>query len=259
MDGSGRSGAFLDARGHLLQDPAAEAKLGFSLAHAWGAAQQGLLLRSTAVLLTPGVLRAQAAIPAVSSGNPFSPGEMWVSKLRARDAALPNCLSVCECRAEGWCSGVGLLAAEADKGEGLRMLVGRAGGQVAGSVAQLDASGAAQVGLWSLDNSPHACIPKSGIGQEACITVGVIIFSLDGKWHASRKNANANEIWQSVSSIPMVTWQVVILGNEKDIRKEQAWAKRTCKGTFPVIGRSEFVNALLQQRLNPAASAMFVT
>ena len=139
------------------------------------------------------------------------------------------------------------------------MLVGRAGGQVAGSVAQLVASGAAQVGLWSLDNSPHACIPKSGIGQEACITVGVIIFSLDGKWHASRKNANANEIWQSVSSIPMVTWQVVILGNEKDIRKEQAWAKRTCKGTFPVIGRSGFVNALLQQRLNPAASAMFVT
>ena len=57
----------------------------------------------------------------------------------------------------------------------------------------------------------------------------------------------------------MATWQVVILGNEKDIRKEQAWAKRSCKGTVPVIGRSEFVNALLLQRLNPAACAMFVT
>ena len=56
-------------------------------------------------------------------------------------------MSVCTCRVEGWCCGVGLLAAEADKGEGLRMLVSRAGGQVADSVAQLDASGAAQVGL----------------------------------------------------------------------------------------------------------------
>ena len=72
VDGSSRSGAFLDARDHLLQDATAEAKLGFSLAHAWGAAQQGLLLHSTAVLLTPGMLRAQAAIPAVSSGNLFS-------------------------------------------------------------------------------------------------------------------------------------------------------------------------------------------
>ena len=57
----------------------------------------------------------------------------------------------------------------------------------------------------------------------------------------------------------MAPWQVVILGNEKDIRKEQAWAKRACKGTFPVIGRSELVKALLLQRLNPAACAMFVT
>ena len=147
MDGSGRSGAFLDARDHLLQDPAAEAKLGFSLAHAWGAAQQGLLLQSTAVLLTPGMLCAQAAMPAVSSGTPLSPGEMRVSGLQARDAASHNCTSVCTCRAEGWCCGAGLLAAEADKGEGLRMLIGRAGGQVADSVAQLDASGASQVGL----------------------------------------------------------------------------------------------------------------
>ena len=147
MDGSGRSGAFLDARDHLLQDAAAEAKLGFSLAHAWGAAQQGLLLQSTAVLLTPGTLRAQAAIPAVASGSPFSLGEMRASGLQARDAALLGCMSVCDCRAEGWCCGAGLLAAEADKGEGLRMLVGRAGGQVTDSVAQLDASGASQVGL----------------------------------------------------------------------------------------------------------------
>ena len=28
----------------------------------------------------------------------------------------------------------------------------------------------------------------------------------------------------------MATWQVVILGNEKDVRKEQAWAKRAGHG-----------------------------
>lgn len=55
VDGSGRSGAFLDAQDHLLQDAAAEAKFGFNLAHAWEAAQQGLLLDSTAVFLTPGL------------------------------------------------------------------------------------------------------------------------------------------------------------------------------------------------------------
>lgn len=54
VDGSGRSGAFLDARDHLLQDAAAEAKLGFNLAHAWETAQQGFLLDNTAVFLTPG-------------------------------------------------------------------------------------------------------------------------------------------------------------------------------------------------------------
>ena len=79
VDGSGRSGAFLDPRDHLLQDDAAEAKLGFSLAHAWGAAQQSLLLQSTAVLLTPGVLCARATGPALSSGSPSNLGEMQVS------------------------------------------------------------------------------------------------------------------------------------------------------------------------------------
>ncbi len=54
VDGSGRSGAFLEARDHLLQDAAAEAKFGFNLAHAWEAAQQALLLDNTAVFLTPG-------------------------------------------------------------------------------------------------------------------------------------------------------------------------------------------------------------
>jgi len=54
VDGSGRSGAFLDARDHLLQDAAAEIKFGFNLAHAWEAAQQGLLLDNTAVFLSPG-------------------------------------------------------------------------------------------------------------------------------------------------------------------------------------------------------------
>ena len=53
--------------------------------------------------------------------------------------------------------------------------------------------------------------------------------------------------------------QGVILGNEKDVAKEKAWAKKSCKGTFPVIGRSEFVNALLQQRLEPASCSLFTT
>ena len=53
--------------------------------------------------------------------------------------------------------------------------------------------------------------------------------------------------------------QGVILGNEKDVGKERTWAKKSCKGTFPVIGRSEFVSALLQQRLEPASSALFIT
>ena len=54
VDGSSRSGAFLDARDHLLQDAAAEASFGFNLAHAWEAAQQRLLLDNAAVFLTPG-------------------------------------------------------------------------------------------------------------------------------------------------------------------------------------------------------------
>ena len=53
--------------------------------------------------------------------------------------------------------------------------------------------------------------------------------------------------------------QAIILGNEKDVQKEQAWAKRSCKGTFPVIGRSDFVTALLQQKLEPGSCALFTT
>lgn len=55
VDGSGRSGAFLEARDHLLQDSAAETKFGFNLLHAWQTAQQGLLLEDTTVVLTPGM------------------------------------------------------------------------------------------------------------------------------------------------------------------------------------------------------------
>ena len=39
----------------------------------------------------------------------------------------------------------GLAAAEADKGEGLRMLIARAGGRWARTVAELDSSGTSQV------------------------------------------------------------------------------------------------------------------
>jgi len=51
----------------------------------------------------------------------------------------------------------------------------------------------------------------------------------------------------------------VILGNEKDVQKEKVWAKKSCKGTFPVIGRSDFINALLQQRLESDSCALFIT
>ncbi len=53
--------------------------------------------------------------------------------------------------------------------------------------------------------------------------------------------------------------QAIILGNEKDIDKERGWAKRSCKGAYPVIGRSAFVSALLQQKLEPAACALLTT
>ena len=62
VDGSGRSGAFLEARDHLLQDAAAEAKFGFNLAHAWETAQQGLLLDNAAVFLTPGTPESTSAV-----------------------------------------------------------------------------------------------------------------------------------------------------------------------------------------------------
>ena len=101
IDGSRRSGAFLDARDHLLQDAAAEAKFGFNLAHAWDAAQQGILFHGTAVHLTPGVLRIRAAVPAASSGNPFSQRGMRVSETWSRDAASHGCRSMCLHRAEG--------------------------------------------------------------------------------------------------------------------------------------------------------------
>ena len=55
VEACAKSGAFVEPREHLLQDPAAEKKFGFSLAGAHDAAQQGLLLSGVSVLLTPGV------------------------------------------------------------------------------------------------------------------------------------------------------------------------------------------------------------
>ena len=49
--------AFVGAREFLLEDPAAEKKFGFSLAAAWEAAQQSLLLSGVHVFLTPGQQR----------------------------------------------------------------------------------------------------------------------------------------------------------------------------------------------------------
>ena len=53
--------------------------------------------------------------------------------------------------------------------------------------------------------------------------------------------------------------QAIILGDEKGVQKEQAWARKSCKGTFPVVGRSDFVSALLQQKLEPDLCALFTT
>jgi hypothetical protein len=54
-------GTFVDAREHLLSDPAAERKFGFSLAAAHERAQQSLLLAGMRAFLTPGAA-ARAAI-----------------------------------------------------------------------------------------------------------------------------------------------------------------------------------------------------
>lgn len=56
VDACARSDAFVGAREFLLKDPAAEKKFGFSLAAAWEAAQQSLLLHGVHVFLTPGQL-----------------------------------------------------------------------------------------------------------------------------------------------------------------------------------------------------------
>lgn len=64
VDACASAGAFVGARQHLLKDPAAEKKFGFSLAAAWEAAQQQLLLSGTRVFLTPGhVIPPQGKLP----------------------------------------------------------------------------------------------------------------------------------------------------------------------------------------------------
>lgn len=57
VDACARMDAFVSAKEFLLEDPAAEKKFGFSLAAAWEAAQQSLLLSGVHVFLTPGQQR----------------------------------------------------------------------------------------------------------------------------------------------------------------------------------------------------------
>ena len=54
MDACARSDSFVSAKEFLLRDAAAERKFGFSLAAAYDAAQQSLLLENVHVFLTPG-------------------------------------------------------------------------------------------------------------------------------------------------------------------------------------------------------------
>ena len=167
VDGSGRTGAFLEARDHLLQDAAAEAKFGFNLAHAWEAAEHGLLLDNTAVFLTPGTPASTA--PFSRQQSPCScalKSCCIVTRQFAANGAnyggcpqddcfaciLNTCLRffthlerMCTAAEQSTVCHAGLTAAEADKGEGLRMLITRAGGSVAKTVAQLDSSGTSRV------------------------------------------------------------------------------------------------------------------
>ena len=74
VEACARSGAWVDAREHLLSDPTAEKALGFSLAAAMERAQQALLLAGMRVFLTPGVAAAawwahQSCLPAASSSS----------------------------------------------------------------------------------------------------------------------------------------------------------------------------------------------
>ncbi|KAK9916410.1 hypothetical protein WJX75_002264 [Coccomyxa subellipsoidea] len=145
VDACARMDAFVSAKEFLLEDPAAEKKFGFSLAAAWEAAQQSLLLSGVHVFLTPG-----------------------------------------------------LLAAEADKGEGLRMLVARAAGNVAKT------------------------IPKKLPAADAA--------------------------------------QWLLLGDEKSVAKEGAWAKKalSSKG-FKLHGRSALISALMAQYLDRDADVLMET
>lgn len=54
VEASGRSGAFVDPRGHLLNDEAAQKQFGFNMATSYDRAQRRLLLQDLNVFLTPG-------------------------------------------------------------------------------------------------------------------------------------------------------------------------------------------------------------
>ncbi len=56
VDACARSDSFVSAKEFLLRDAAAERKFGFSLAAAYDAAQQSLLLENVHVFLTPGAV-----------------------------------------------------------------------------------------------------------------------------------------------------------------------------------------------------------
>jgi hypothetical protein len=56
------------------------------------------------------------------------------------------------------------MAAETDKGEGLRMLISRAGGTPVKTVAQLDSSGASQVIIYA----PCTVNAQHGISNTSC-------------------------------------------------------------------------------------------
>jgi hypothetical protein len=58
ISASGKSGAFVPVLDHLLIDPAAEKKFGFSLATAYQAAQRRPFLSGTNVFLAPGPFSA---------------------------------------------------------------------------------------------------------------------------------------------------------------------------------------------------------
>lgn len=131
-----KSGAFADAREHLLEDRGAEAELGFSLAAAYDRAQARLLLADLQVFLTPGTsqgpvlprmrlvgTRLQLCCPL--TGQLLLDGQHVafgvVHLLRFNTFAQRVCFLLL----------TGLLKAEKDKGKGLQDIIKAAGGSIA--------------------------------------------------------------------------------------------------------------------------------